>query len=124
MADLIRSGASWLTDQLKAAAGTTVTYIRATGPTGATLTHTLTATVGRSAFEAQTQSGVVERWESRDYIIKTDDLGFEPERGDSIREVIDGVTGVYQVSTPRGVPSFHPADAFDTARRIHTTRVS
>jgi hypothetical protein len=124
MADLIRTGAAWLTDQLKASAGTTITYIRTTGPTGATLTHSLTATVGNSAFEASTQSGVVERWEARDYIVKADDLAFEPLRGDTIREVVDGVTGVYEVATPRGVPTVHPADAFDTARRIHTKRIN
>lgn len=120
MADLIRDGAAFLAGQLKAAAGTTVEYTRATGGSPVELT----ATVGRSVFEGETTGGVIERHESRDYIVLASDLTFEPARGDKIREVVAGVTGVYEVRSPRGVPLTHPGDAFETTTRIHTARVS
>jgi len=118
VADLIRSGASWLTDQLKAAAGTTIAYVRGGS------TATLTATVGRSMFESQLQGGVVEQWESRDFIIKTDELPYgEPQRGDKIYEQFGTVSNVYEVTTPRGVPLFHYADAFQSCVRVHCKRI-
>lgn len=120
MADLIRSGAAFLAGQLKAAAGTDIEYQRATG--GAPIE--LTATVGRSMYEAQTESGVIERYESRDYIVLASDLTFTPVRGDKIREVVAGVTGVYEVASPRGVPLTHPGDAFNSSTRIHTKKIN
>ena len=120
MADLLRTGAAFLAGQLKAAAGTTVEYQRATGGSPVELT----ATIGRSVFEAQSQSGVIERHESRDYLFTSADLTFEPVRGDKIREVVAGVTGVYEVASPRGVPLTHPGDAFETTTRVHTKRIN
>jgi hypothetical protein len=118
MADLIRTGAAWLTDQLKAAAGTTVSYVRGAN------TATLTATVGRSMFESQGQSGVIEQWEARDFIIKTDELPYgEPQRGDKIYEQFGTVSNIYEVATPRGVPLWHYADPFQTSVRVHTKRI-
>lgn len=118
MADLIRTGAAWLTDQLKAAAGSTVAYVRGVN------TATLTATVGRSMFESQSQSGVIEQWEARDFIIKTDELPYgEPQRGDKIYEQFGTVSNIYEVATPRGVPLWHYADPFQTSVRVHTKRI-
>lgn len=123
MADLMRTAAAHLADVLTNYCGTTVSFVRR-GVTGAGATGTLTATVARSAYETQNESGVIERWESRDYIVKTADLTFTPARGDQIREVIAGATGVFEVVTPRGVPLTHPGDAFEATTRIHTIRKS
>lgn len=118
MADLLRTGSAWLADRLAAAAGSTVSYVRANN------TATLTATVGKSMFESQSQSGVLEQWESRDYIVKTEELPYgEPQRGDRIYEELGGVANVYEVTAPRGVPLFHYADSFQTCVRVHTRRV-
>jgi hypothetical protein len=118
MADLIRTGAAWLTSQLRSAAGTTIAYVRGAN------TATLTATVGRSVFESQAQSGVIEQWEARDFVITTDELPYgEPQRGDKIYEQFGTVSNVYEVVTPRGVPLWHYADAFQTAVRVHCKRV-
>ena len=115
MADLLRAGAAWLAGQFKASASTTCAYKR-----GA-YTSQFSATVGRSMFEAATQNGVVEAWESRDYIVLTADLPYgEPQRGDLIIEELDGVSTFYEVVTPRGVPLFHYADPFRDMVRIHT----
>ena len=124
MSDLIKKGAAFLSGQLKASASSAVTYTRATGPTGVNLVSDVKATIGSSSFESQTQSGVIESWHSRDFIILSDDLDFEPQRGDTISELIDGVTGVFEVRTPRGIPLSHPADAFSNSTRIHTTRIN
>lgn len=118
MADLLRTGTAWLTDQLKSSAGSTVAYVRGAD------TATITATVGRSVFQSEAAGGVIEQHEARDYIVKTGELPYgEPQRGDRIYETLDGVAQIYEVRTPRGVPLFHYADAFNTSVRIHTVRV-
>lgn len=118
MADVIRSGAAWLADQLKANAGATVEYRR-----GAASAN-VTAVVGRSVFESQDQSGVTESWESRDYIIKTADFPHaEPMRGDRIVETLGEQAIAFEVVSPRGVPLFHHGDPFHSTIRVHTKRV-
>jgi hypothetical protein len=115
MADMLRVGANWLADHLAASAGTNCAYTRDGN------TAQITATIGRSQFESQLQTGVIENWESRDYIIKTTELPYgEPRRGDLIVEELNGVSTFYEVSSPRGVPVFHYADAFQQLVRIHT----
>lgn len=118
MADVIRSGAAWLADQLKASAGATVEYRRGNA------TATATAVVGRSVFESQDQSGVSETWESRDYIFKAADFPHsEPMRGDKIVETLGGLSIAFEVVSPRGVPLFHNGDPFHQTIRVHTKRV-
>lgn len=115
MADMLANGAAWLAGQLKAAASTTVAYVRGNQAID------VTATVGSSAFESANQSGVLERWESRDYLIPTEDLPFgDPAQGDKIVHEIDGVSVTYEVASPRGVPLWHYADAFRLIVRVHT----
>ena len=115
--DMLSAGASWLTGQLKAAAGTTITYTR--GNTDSEIV----ATIGRSTFEQQNQSGVLERWESRDYLIAAADLPFgDPQRGDQITETQGGELVTYEVSSPRGVPEWHYGDAFRSIVRVHAVQ--
>ena len=115
---MLAIGSAWLAGQLKTAAGNAVTYRRGSDEAE------VTATIGRSEFEAQSQSGVVENWESRDYLITYGDLPFgEPLRGDVIVETVGGDLCEYEVSAPRGVPVFHPGDAFRTVIRIHTKQI-
>lgn len=118
MPDMLAIGSAWLAGQLKAAAGSTVTYRRGSDEAE------VTATIGRSEFEAQSQSGVVENWESRDYLITYADLPYgEPQRGDVIVETVGGDLCEYEVSAPRGVPVFHPGDAYRSLVRIHTKQI-
>jgi len=85
---------------------------------------TITATIGRSQFESQNQSGVIENWESRDYLLPAEDLPFgEPRRGDELLEEIGGELLVFEVAAPRGVPVFHFGDAFRSIVRIHTKAI-
>ena len=118
MADMLSVGANWLTDQLRTSAAVTVAYVRSGN------TATVPATIGSSTFESQGQAGVIEQWESRDYLIKTAELPYgEPRRGDRIYEELDGVSQIYEVATPRGVPLFRFGDAFQTCVRVHTKKV-
>jgi hypothetical protein len=115
MSDLIANGAAWLAGQLAASASKTVRYYRGVD-FGA-----VQATIGKSTFESQGQSGIIESWESRDYTIKAGTLPFgEPLRHDRIVETIDGIDITYEVTAPRGVPVFHYGDAFRQTVRVHT----
>jgi hypothetical protein len=117
MADMLSAGAAWLADQFAASASLTVAYKR-----GANSSQ-FVATIGKSMFESGGQNGVTEQWESRDYIVKTEDLPYgEPLRGDMIVEDIGGVSVFYEVAAPRGVPLFHYGDAFQHLVRVHTKR--
>jgi len=116
LVDLLRSGTSWLADTLNASAGYAVTYRRGNS------SASVIATIGKSLFEAGSQSGVIESFESRDYLLRTEDLPFgSPLRGDLILESTGGIVTTYEVSTPRGVPLFRYADAFRSLVRVHTT---
>jgi hypothetical protein len=118
VADLLQAGAAWLSGQLQAAAGRPVVY-RRNG-----IDVEVTCTIGRSQFESQNQSGVIENWESRDYLLPAGDLPFgEPRRGDVLVEEIAGELLEFEVAAPRGVPVFHFGDAFRSIVRIHTTAI-
>jgi hypothetical protein len=115
MSDLLASGAAWLAGQLSAGASRSVRYSR-----GADY-GTVNATIGTSRFESQGTSGVLEMWESRDFVIKAGTLPFgEPLRHDKIVETVNGVDITYEVTSPRGVPVFHYGDAFRQTVRVHT----
>jgi hypothetical protein len=117
MADMLSAGAAWLADQFAASASLTVAYKRGNN------SSQFVATIGKSMFESSGQNGVTEQWESRDYIVKTEDLPYgEPLRGDMIVEDIGGVSVFYEVAAPRGVPLFHYGDAFQHLVRVHTKR--
>jgi hypothetical protein len=119
MSDLLASGASWLADQLAAGAAKSCRYYRGVDY------GVVSATIGISRFESQGQSGVLETWESRDYMIRVGTLPFgEPLRHDKIVETINGVDVTYEVTSPRGVPVFHYGDAFRQTVRVHTIATS
>ena len=115
MSDLLASGASWLAGQLAAGASRSVRYSRGSD------FGTVLATIGTSRFESQGTSGVIEQWESRDFIVKAGTLPFgEPLRHDKVIDTINGVDVTYEVTSPRGVPVFHYGDAFRQTVRVHT----
>lgn len=112
---MLASGTAWLAGQLAGAASRSVRYYRGVDY------GSVNATVGKSTFESQGTSGVVEVWESRDFVIKAGLLPFgEPVRHDRIVETLNGVDVTYEVTSPRGVPVFHWGDAFRQTVRVHT----
>ena len=119
MPDLIANGAAWLAGQRKAHLSKEIAYVN-----GATATNVL-ATIGKSEFEVVGEGGVMERIESRDFIVATADLLQTPARGDQIRETVGDTVFVFEVMAPvQSAPPWRWADAQRTAYRIHTRLVS
>ena len=120
MPDLIATGAAWLADQRKAHLSKEIGYV-----SGATTT-TLLATIGRTEFEVVGEGGVMERTESRDFIVATADMpGAQSQaRGDQIRETVGATVHLFEVMAPvQSAPAWRWADASRTAYRIHTRLV-
>ena len=116
--DALRTGAAWLANQLQAVASTNVIYRRGS------VSHTVAATVGQSVFESADQSGVVEQWQSRDFIIAADDFPYaEPMRGDRVIEMVNGTATIFEVAAPRGIPLYRAGDAYHATIRVHGKRV-
>jgi hypothetical protein len=114
MSDLLANGAAWLADHLAASSSKPVRFYRGTNY------GIVNATIGKSSFESQNESGIIETWESRDFIIRASTLPFgEPKRADYIVETIDGVDVTYEVTAPHGIPLFHYGDAFRQTVRVH-----
>ena len=122
MADLLERGLSWLRSKRHSHMTREVEYQRGTDRV------TLNATVGRTAFEQETESGRVLRVESRDFLVRAEDLTlfglpFTPERLDRIRTEIEGKVQVYEVRAPAGQPPFSFADPYRKTIRVHTVHV-
>lgn len=118
MPDLIADGAVWLADQRKTHLAREIEYV-----TGAT-SVTVQATIGRTDFELVGEGGIMERTESRDFIVATGDLTAAPSRGDQIRETVGPTVYVFEVMAPvASAPPWRWADAARTAYRIHTRLV-
>jgi len=123
MADLLEWGSAWLDGQRKAHLSRPVVYER-----GAESVQ-VQATIGRTVFEAADAYGVVERTESRDFLILAADLvlGSQevlPERGDRIREAQGQKTYVYEVLAPGKEPPWRWSDDYRQTLRIHTKHVA
>jgi len=122
MANLLQSGSDWLADQLKTHATVEVVYGQGAEQV------TVSATIGRTLFELADQYGIVQKVESRDYLIQAADLilaggAVLPERGDRIRETQGGTTFVYEVMAPGKEPHWRYSDPFRKLLRIHTKHV-
>ena len=79
-------------------------------------------------FEVDDGYGVVQKWESRDFLILAADLilaGLQtlPQRGDRILETQAGTTYTYEVLAPGKEPPFRFSDAFRKTLRIHTKQI-
>lgn len=98
-------------------ASVTVTYTRGE------FSVTLTATVGRTPYDIE-QGGAVVAYESRDYIIKAEDLVLDdevvkPSRGDRIT---DG-SKTYEVNVPGNMNVFESIGSDGSVLKIHTKAV-
>jgi len=123
MPNLLEQGASWLADQLKTHASTEVIYQRGANQVA------VQATIGKTEFEIDDGSGVIQRFQSRDYLIQTADLQLGghttlPVAGDRIRETVGDQTFVYEVLAPGNEPHFRYSDPFRKVLRIHTKLVA
>lgn len=122
MTDILQRGSDWLQDQRHNHATRTVTYERGVD------TVDLSATIGRTIFEIDNGHGLLERIESRDYLVLAVDLVLSgspvlPQRGDRIRETQAGTTYVYEVMAPGKEPHWRWSDPYRKTLRIHTKQI-
>ena len=122
MTDLLQTGSAWLEAMRHAHTTHAVTYSR-----GAASVE-LAATVGRTEYDVDIGHGVVERYESRDYLLRAADLvlagaATTPQAGDRIAEVIGTATVVYGVMAPAAEPLWAYADAGRLTMRVHTKQI-
>ena len=123
MANLLQTGTSWLADQLKAHASQQVIYVRGNQQVE------VSATIGRTEFEIDDGSGIVQRLISRDYLIQATDLILAgnqviPQPGDLIRETQGSSVMVYEVMTPGNEQHYRYSDPFGKLLRIHSKHVA
>ncbi|MBA3707366.1 MAG: hypothetical protein H0W83_00935 [Planctomycetes bacterium] len=116
MSDLLGDGLAWLERQRTAFLTKSVTYRR--GPREVAVR----ATVSRTVFEAVIAGGVVERVESRDFLIAAAELGDLglPQRGDLVVETGDGRAHHHEVLAPGREPHWRWSDPHRRVLRIHT----
>ena len=122
MADLLERASAWLAEQQLKHASRTVQYVR-----GEDSVY-VNAVIGRTLFEVEDAYGVVERTESRDFLIPASDLLLDgsvvlPERGDRIRETQSQKVYVYEVMAPGKELAWRYADSFRRLLRVHTKQV-
>ena len=122
MADLLEQGAAWLEEMRLKHASRPVTYVR-----GAASVE-VQATVGRTVFELRDEFGLVEKTETRDFLVRTAELvlGGEqtlPRRGDQVREAQGDKVFVYEVMAPGKEPEWRWSDFYRRTLRIHTKQV-
>ncbi|MEO2031493.1 MAG: hypothetical protein ABGZ35_05360 [Planctomycetaceae bacterium] len=121
--NLLKNASNWLEEQRTEHASRTVTYERGVD------TVDVSASIGRTIFDVDNGFGVVERIESRDFLVLTDDLTLGggrtlPERGDRVKEVQGDSTFIYEVMAPGKEPHWRYSDPYRKALRIHTKHVA
>jgi hypothetical protein len=121
VADLLQQGLVFLEAQRHQHMTRPVVYLRGTDSVA------LDATVGRTLFEQEdlAGSGVVQRTESRDYLVRASDLVLgvaqtEPRVGDRVREPSGTAALLYEVMSVGGEPPFRYSDPERITLRIHT----
>ncbi len=122
MADMLEQGSTFLEDQRHRHMTRPVAYRRAAAEVS------VSATIGRTVFEQSDDRGLVSRVESRDFLVRAEDLVLAgsavlPKAGDTIRESHDGRTLVYEVMAPGSEPPFRYSDPYRRTLRIHTKHV-
>jgi len=123
MADLLEQGATWLNQQRHEHLSRPVIYQRGESSVQ------LQATIGRTEHDVENGYGVLEKFESRDFIVRSEDLVLDghvvlPRRGDRIIETHGESLLTYEVMAPgSGSSHFKYADAYRNSLRIHTKQV-
>ena len=123
MNDLLAQGSAWLETQRTRFATRQATYQR-----GAASVE-LPATIGRTVFQTVNDHSVIERTETRDYLILASHLVLNetaslPQRGDRIVEADGGQTFIYEVLAPGKEPVWRYSDPYRQTLRVHTRHVA
>jgi hypothetical protein len=122
MADLLETASHWLEEKRTQHLSRTVTYQRGAD------TVDVPASIGRTTFEVDDGYGIVQKWESRDFLILAADLVLNgsqtlPQRGDRIQETQAGTTYTYEVLAPGKEPAWRYSDPYRKTLRIHTKQI-
>ena len=128
--DLLQEGDAFLEAQRHENLAHDVEYCPAKKPARAAQTFlVIRATIGRTIFNVERASGIVEQVESRDFLVRAQDLLFgratgetvKPAAGDRIIEQdAAGERRIYEVNSPGEEPVFQVSDAAGSTLRIHT----
>jgi len=119
--NLARRGAEWLHRKQRDHASQIVIYCRGEDRCQCE------ALIGKTEFEAIDEEGIATITESRDFLIRADELtlstgAIEPRRGDTIHERHTKTTVVYEINAPKGQRCF-ARDLFRDRFRIHTKEI-
>lgn len=123
MSNILQDGAAWLGEQLKAVAGVTVAYHRASSSIS-----DVTATVSLHEYEVLDTDGIMVLIKSRDYIVHAADLVLSgstitPRAGDRIVETIGGVSQTFEIMPLGAQKEYEPLDTDGVLLRIHTKKI-
>ena len=123
MTDLLQTGSDWLANKLKAFASVNVIYQRGLEQV------TVAATIGKTEFEIDDGAGILERFQTRDYLVHGSDLVLGgsptlPKSGDHIHEIQGCVKFVYEVIAPGTAPCWRYSDPYRQVMRVHTKHVA
>lgn len=121
MADMLQVATGWLSDVFQESVARNITYTR-----GA-YSVAFAATLGRTLFNLQDQSGLRMQWGDRDYIFPAallilNSASVKPAVGDRIADSVDGAT--YEVRAPQGEATYRNSDAGGIDLRVHAVRVA
>ena len=122
MSDMLKEGSDWLEEKRTEHASRAVTYHRGLFDVA------VQATIGKTVFEIDDGTGILEKVESRDFLILAEDLVLNtvrtlPKRGDRIRETDDDTVYVYEVLAPGREPHYRFSDANRKTLRVHTKQI-
>jgi len=122
MPDILESGIGWLESQRDKHRTKPVTFCR-----GAESIE-VQATVAKWTFEIDDGMGILEKIESRDFLILISHLvlagqAIEPQRGDRIKETSGNKVYVYEVLAPGKEDCWIFSDDYRNTYRIHTKQV-
>ncbi|MCG3178317.1 MAG: hypothetical protein BIFFINMI_00643 [Phycisphaerae bacterium] len=122
MADLLDRASAWLDGMRVKHASRLVLYQRGASSVA------IAAGIGRTLFQVDNGSGVIETFESRDFLILAADLVLGgtvtlPKVGDRIRETQGQTIFVYEVMAPGNEPAWRFSDPYRRTLRIHSKHV-
>ena len=119
MPDLLEQSQEWLTSMNRIYRSRQVIYAR-----GAQ-TLEVPALVGKTIFKVDKGYGLFERVEARDFLIEVADLAEfgEPERGDRVKDTLNGSVELFEVMAPGGEGHFRYSDPYRKVFRIHTKHI-